>query len=700
MSGPVAPRALFLCDGAAAPSELEVNGWGTPHVISTRGRDPELTLVLEGLARKVAGEIHPRAWDLARIAACCYAADLRVPKSGGTDVHRTRWRRELAIVVPVAEPAFWSDEDVGARLEEALGFATEDAWTIRFVQGRADEHQLRITWAEQGLVSPPTAVILFSGGTDSLCALVEALHRGENPVVVSHWPARHIRSRQDTLFAGVKARFQKWDVPHASFEIHRRGKGQVEASQRTRGFLYACLGAALADHYGTGEVRLADNGYVSVNPPISDQLIGALASRSTHPKFLHLVNGLLALVFPAGIRVTNPFWDRTRAQALEVLEEAGCAHLLASTYSCGKQQGHQAGRPLCGGCSQCVDRRVAVLAAGLEDHDPVSRYELDLFTGALREGEARTVALDYVRFAAGTRGLGPRALYARVPQLDDCLVPDDPDFAAREIGIARVLLDHAEETMRVVSAMAARLSDDLANRTLPPTSLLRLWIGPGSDPATTAGVGARAEITADTPAARFGLAVVDESSTFLRQGETWVVKFRGQIGHYKLSLGITQLTHLLENQGQELDVIALASCVASPHHRGPSPEGTTSWSSGLGPVQTPGGKKFLTERYAQLTEEINAARAEGRSDRVARLLEDRKLVRKLQQEAKGIGGRDREMAGPEERARKSVSGNIHGCYERMRHAIPLFVEHAEQFVRLGVPPYYRPDPPENWLIRR
>ena len=601
--------------------------------------------------------------------------------------------------MPVADPTFWEDEEVTARLEEALGFATEDDWTIRFVQGHPDGGQLRIDWAEQRPGTPPTSVVLFSGGSDSLCALVEALGRGENPVVVSHWPVQQIRSRQNTLLQGVKARFATWNVPHASFEIHRKGTGRVEASQRSRGFLYACLGAALADHYGVGEVRLADNGYVSVNPPISDQLVGALASRGTHPKFLHLVNELFGRVFPAGVRVTNPLWDRTRAQAFDILREAGCAHLLASTYSCGKQQGHETGRPMCGGCSQCVDRRVAVLAAGMEDHDPLSRYELDLFRGALEEDEARTVALDFVRFADGTRGLEPRALYRRVPQLDDCLVPDDPDFAAREAGIARVLLDHAAETMEVVGKITKELHEELANRTLPPTSLLRLWIGSGSGGVAASGEAAAMDAT-DHGGARFGLEVVDEGSAFLRHEEGWVVKFRGQSGHYKISRGITQLTHLLENQGQELDVIALASCVAAPHRQGPTPEGTTSWSSGLGPVQTPGGKKFLKERYAELTEEINAARAEGRSELVARLLEDRKLVRKLQRDAKGIGGRDREMAGADERARKSVSGNIHGCYDRMRHALPRFVEHAERFVRLGVPPYYRPDVRQDWLIRR
>jgi 7-cyano-7-deazaguanine synthase in queuosine biosynthesis len=701
MMDPVVRRGLFLCDGASVPPTLSGPEWGTPYRVSTDGSDSEFTLVLDGLARKIAGAVNPRALDLIRIAACCYAADLRVLRSTGSDIHRRHWRRELALVIPVAEPAFWGNERTIEALRETIGFATEDAWTFHFVQAPADTGQLRITWAEQPLATGPTTVVLFSGGSDSLCALVEALRHGERPVVVSHWPARHIQTRQETLLRGVKARFQQWDMPHASFEIHRQGNRRVEASQRTRGLLYACLGAALADHYGIGEVRLADNGYVSINPPTSDQLVGALASRGTHPKFLNLVSGFLALVFPAGVCVTNSLWNRTRAQALRILPEAGCAHLLAHTYSCGKQQGHTKGRPQCGGCSQCVDRRIAVLAAGLDEHDPIGRYELDLFTSALKEGEMRTVPLDFLRFAEETKNLEPRALYARVPQLDDCLIPDDPDFVAKEAGIARVLLDHANETMRVVAAMTALRSDDLVHHRLPSTSLLPLWIGQKSGALADGHNRPAAADTTEDAGARFGLEVVDERSAFLREGETWIVKFRGQLGHFRISRGLTQLTHLLENPGQDLDILALADCRAAPQRAVPTPDGMgVGMGGGLGPMLTPESEKLLKEQHAERTEAINAARAAGRTEQVTKLREELRVIKKLLKDAKGLGGRPRQLGGPEERARKSVSGNVHGCYERMQHTLPRFVEHAKQFIHLGIPPHYRPDPHEDWLIRR
>ena len=56
--------------------------------------------------------------------------------------------------------------------------------------------------------------------------------------------------------------------------------------------------------------------------------------------------------------------------------------------------------PHCGQCSQCVDRRFAILAAGLEQEDPAEAYKVDLFTGERSPGPGRELALAYVRSAS------------------------------------------------------------------------------------------------------------------------------------------------------------------------------------------------------------------------------------------------------------------------------------------------------------
>jgi hypothetical protein len=55
--------------------------------------------------------------------------------------------------------------------------------------------------------------------------------------------------------------------------------------------------------------------------------------------------------------------------------------------------------PHCGHCSQCIDRRFAVLAAGQENEDPAEAYKVELFTDERPPGPDREMSLAYVRSA-------------------------------------------------------------------------------------------------------------------------------------------------------------------------------------------------------------------------------------------------------------------------------------------------------------
>src|SRR6187200_667424 len=98
------------------------------------------------------------------------------------------------------------------------------------------------------------------------------------------------------------------------FPIHLVGAKAPDSTQRSRPFLFASLGAAAAHQLGGIEVRLADNGFVSLNPPINGSVSGAYASRSTHPKVIARFNELALRVFSPKVRITNPFELRTRGE--------------------------------------------------------------------------------------------------------------------------------------------------------------------------------------------------------------------------------------------------------------------------------------------------------------------------------------------------------------------------------------------------
>src|SRR4029077_3996326 len=80
----------------------------------------------------------------------------------------------------------------------------------------------------------------------------------------------------------------------------------AERSQRSRSILfiaYGILGATLLEKYQAGErvtLFLPENGFISLNIPLTPLRIGSLSTRTTHPFYLRHFQELLNL---AGFRV-------------------------------------------------------------------------------------------------------------------------------------------------------------------------------------------------------------------------------------------------------------------------------------------------------------------------------------------------------------------------------------------------------------
>ena len=501
-------RVLVVCDGVEPPQSLRNQKWSHQIPVTSLGTSADLNLRVQNLGGTVLGTIDNRAADLVRIASYVYAADQAVSRGGRADVFGQQWRRNFTLCIPVSDRAYWEQDQVRSALATVLLFVTEDTWELHFAEAVPSLRQLQLDVDDRLILDTPDAVVLFSGGADSLCTAVEAVADDQSrPILVSHRPAPHLNARQVRLAGLLRERFEQWSFPHLSFWIHRRGSGAADTSQRSRAFLFACIGAAVAAELGISRILLGDNGIVSLNLPFNAQLVGAVASRSTHPKFLHLFNAFIGNLAPEPMTVLNPLGTRTRAEVLEVLKRARCTELLEETNSCSRTRGRPAASPQCGYCSQCVDRRFGSIAAGLEDADLAERYGTDIFINELPEGEARTVAESYVRFARRVHEAGDEELFDLFPQLFDCIVPSAaaPDRVASEL--TAMLHRHAASVLDVTSRMVTRHSSDLATGTLPSSCLLRMVVGSTEQPP---------------------LAGPAEEHVFRQEGQRWTVRFAGQ----------------------------------------------------------------------------------------------------------------------------------------------------------------------------
>jgi len=683
-------RALVRCDGATPSAELARESWTVQKSISWRGPSANLNLRAQSLAGTVLTKVEDRAADLVRIASYVYAADREISRGGSADVYGKQWRRHIAMCLPVTDPGFWAQESIRARLATTLSFLTDDTWEFEFSPGSPENRQLPLDLREHVVLSNPDSVILFSGGADSLCTTVEAVSaRGEKPVLVSHRSSLMVDSRQKALVAHLRHRLGASDFPHLSFWVHRKGSDAVDTSQRSRGFLFASLGAAVAGELSISRVLLGDNGVVSLNLPISGQLVGALASRSTHPKFIRLFNDLVTEVLQSRVRVSNPLNARTRPEVLAILPPANAQELLQKTTSCSRVRGQPSAKPHCGFCFQCVDRRFGSIAAGLEEHDLEERYGLDIFCEALREGEARTTAESYLRFARGIAELSDEQILIEYPQLHDCILPDDPAPHETACQLVGMLKRHAESVIAVVAEMVARRKHELAAGSLPQDCLLRLaTAGPPPEPAE----------------------IPTEDNAFRREGHYWTVVFRGTTRRFKNAKGLAYIARLLRTPGREFHVMDLVQFeVGQPTSAGSDPysemsseqlatEGLSiSGQSTKGTGLDAQAKAEYQHHLEDLREELREAEQFNDLERAAKVQEEIEFIEQELAAAYGLGGKPRKRGDLNERARQAVSAAIHRSLRTIETALPELGRHLRNVLKIGLFCSYVPDPPTTWV---
>jgi hypothetical protein len=190
-----------------------------------------------------------------------------------------------------------------------------------------------------------------------------------------------------------------------------------EGTHRTRSFLFASLGIVTASVFGWTAISFHENGVVSLNLPPVGNVLSTRATRTTHPLTLKRFQRLFGHVFKKDMRVDNPLFWRTKADVLRTIDRLGMADQIRYTRSCADTHNQTMQHPHCGRCSQCVDRRFAVLAAGLEAQDPEEAYRHDVLRDPRPSVQAKEIALSYLRNALFYETMAPAELERRFPAI-------------------------------------------------------------------------------------------------------------------------------------------------------------------------------------------------------------------------------------------------------------------------------------------
>jgi hypothetical protein len=302
--------------------------------------------------------------ELIRVAALAYLVDRTVPRP-------KRWSRELDLVVPVFDPDRW--RPLADQVAATLALLTGDEWSLTF-EARRGAARRRVDVE----VEPAPRISLFSGGADSLCGLLVSVQEGVTPHLVSHWDWTIIGGVQNRVIDTVRGALGATPsrdtirVGRKSKQIWTNQKFREEGTSRSRSIVFIALGLAAAV-IRNAELWVPENGFASLNLPLTPERRGALSTRTTHPR---LLDELQAIATAVGINVaiSNPFESMTKGEIFRrVADDYGdpvASSILSDSHSCGRPGANYAGfdpRLQCGVCFGCLVRRAAFIASGVND---------------------------------------------------------------------------------------------------------------------------------------------------------------------------------------------------------------------------------------------------------------------------------------------------------------------------------------------
>ena len=470
------PEHLVFC-GVAPPEHADSRALR----LALHGRDANVRLWIQDISSRLVANIPDELVDLLEVAAYIYAADSAISRGGRTDARLgARWRRTLRFVIPVRRPDLWSSGPVYTALTDTLAFLSDENYAFEFrplVERPPVQGYLEPLGDEPEAFSPQE-VILFSGGLDSFAgALEELVARGKPIALVSHRSASKIGSIQKALVADMRARLGSAKVLHVPVLARLEQGLSQEPTHRTRSFLFAALGAVTARLFGLNRVKFFENGVLSLNLPPVGQVVGARATRTTHPQALAGFQKVLTALFGRPFEVANPFMWLTKAEVVERIARHGFVDLIRHTRSCTRVHEMTRNNPHCGHCSQCIDRRFAIFAAGLASEDPEEAYKVDLFIGERPPEPDREMALAYVRSATRIKQMNDEAFFAHFGEASRAVAyfPETADEVGRRIHDLH--RRHADGVCRVFDDWVGSHPSALREGSLPSTCLVALVVG-------------------------------------------------------------------------------------------------------------------------------------------------------------------------------------------------------------------------------
>jgi hypothetical protein len=196
-----------------------------------------------------------------------------------------------------------------------------------------------------------------------------------------------------------------------------------------------------------------------------------------------------------------------------------------------------------------------------------------------------------------------------------------------------------------------------------------------------------------------------EQSTFIRQGDYWMIRYQGQTTILKATRGLDYLCYLLQHPAVDVHVSELLairrdlSISASPR----------SWLDGdgysvtaglpdAGPILDSQAKAEYRRRIDELRKDLQEAKRLNDSYRASSITSELDTITEELKAAVGLGGRDRRASSAAERARSAITKRIKDVIKKIKNVAPVLGCHLAARIKTGYFCSYNPHPnrPVSW----
>lgn len=298
-----------------------------------------------------------RACDVVNVMLAVFDGDI---STNGNANNKSA--RQIAITAKVYDVEKWNDSN--SKLVELLNWVSGDWFTVSFEKNEEafDTFLLEIPSSQKQCIT------LFSGGLDSLAGAYYNYSNNISSDYVGYVNKSEERTHQIQLQSFYSQVFST-----DGSEIDIRNKYQKQKTfffQSTRSLLYLSLAISRAISNGTKEIRMYENGILSLNPEF-----GRYTTKTTHPKTIFLYNELL-MSLGSDIRILNKFEYQTKGEIIANMNLEFKSQ-IKNTFTCGKSR---AGRDYnhtgqCGTCIPCILRKISLASHDNEGYD--TKYFVD-----------------------------------------------------------------------------------------------------------------------------------------------------------------------------------------------------------------------------------------------------------------------------------------------------------------------------------